>query len=299
MKRWQLPFIGAAFLVFIVNAAPFSMKNAPAFFKPKVVYGNDDRKNVYEVDDPVWLQNADSTVALFRPSRLETQGPVTKLLTMPFGTGMNLCPNEPFYNEEYGAACSGFLIAPNLIASAGHCLATQGACDQTRVVFGFSVKADGHLPKTVPTSDVYTCKKLIHSIVNNDGEDFAIAELDRPVVGHSPVQLRLQGAPSPGDPLVVMGHPSGLPLKISDNARVRELQDQYLTSNLDTFGGNSGSPVFNAQTGEVEGILVRGESDYIFQNGCRATNNCADSGCRGEDVTLTKQILPHIPPALF
>ncbi|WP_420540401.1 S46 family peptidase (plasmid) [Paenibacillus polymyxa] len=33
----------------------------------------------------------------------------------------------------------------------------------------------------------------------------------------------------------------------------------FFVANLDTYGGNSGSPVFNSDTHEVEGILVRGE----------------------------------------
>ena len=36
----------------------------------------------------------------------------------------------------------------------------------------------------------------------------------------------------------------------------------YFTANLDTYRGNSGSPVFNAITHKVEGVLVRGEQDF-------------------------------------
>ena len=56
-------------------------------------------------------------------------------------------------------------------------------------------------------------------------------------------------------------------------------------ANLDTYGGNSGSAVFNAKTGLVEGILVRGEQDYVQKGDCRVSNVCPADGCRGEDVT--------------
>jgi len=38
---------------------------------------------------------------------------------------------------------------------------------------------------------------------------------------------------------------------------------------------------------EVEGILVRGENDYIYdtKQGCYKSNVCPMNGCRGEDVT--------------
>lgn len=33
---------------------------------------------------------------------------------------------------------------------------------------------------------------------------------------------------------------------------------------LDSFSGNSSSPVFNSDTGIVEGLMVRGNDDYKF-----------------------------------
>ncbi len=74
--------------------------------------------------------------------------------------------------------------------------------------------------------------------------------------------------------LVVIGRPSGLPTKVADGAQVRSVNDVFLVANLDTYGGNSGSAVFNAVTGVVEGILVRGDTDYVYnaQLGCRVSN---------------------------
>jgi V8-like Glu-specific endopeptidase len=75
-----------------------------------------------------------------------------------------------------------------------------------------------------------------------------------------------------------MGHPSGLPMKYADGAKVFGNFDNYFSTNLDTFGGNSGSPVFNAKTNEVVGILVRGDIDYIegeFEGRtCMRVNTC-------------------------
>jgi V8-like Glu-specific endopeptidase len=87
---------------------------------------------------------------------------------------------------------------------------------------------------------------------------------------------------------VVIGHPTGLPTKVSAGANVRSVNDVYFVANLDTFGGNSGSAVFNAETGEIEGILVRGERDYRYNSarGCYVPNTCVNLGCRGEDSTL-------------
>ncbi len=83
-------------------------------------------------------------------------------------------------------------------------------------------------------------------------------------------------------------------MKIAGGAKIRSVRDQYFIANLDTYGGNSGSAVFNSSTGEVEGILVRGEVDYIFDNGCRRSKKCTNDGCRGEDVTRIKQTFSYL-----
>jgi hypothetical protein len=94
-------------------------------------------------------------------------------------------------------------------------------------------------------------------------------------------------------PIVVIGHPSGLPTKIAGGAKVRDnSNDIFFSANLDTFGGNSGSAVFNEKSGEVVGILVRGENDYVNDKDreCQVVNKCADNECRGEDVTRIENI---------
>jgi V8-like Glu-specific endopeptidase len=71
--------------------------------------------------------------------------------------------------------------------------------------------------------------------------------------------------------LVVIGHPSGLPQKVSDDGQIlNNKEEDFFVTNLDTFGGNSGSPVVDLNSGMIEGILVRGEEDYIydFKKGC-------------------------------
>lgn len=71
-------------------------------------------------------------------------------------------------------------------------------------------------------------------------------------------------------------------------AQVRNnTNDSYFVANLDIYGGNSGSSVLNAATGRVEGILVRGEADFVHNGGCYVSAVCPTTGCRGEDVTRT------------
>ena len=118
------------------------------------------------------------------------------------------------------------------------------------------------------------------------GADWALIRLDRKVTGHEPLKYDTSDSVKNGDPLVVIGHPAGLPTKVAGGATVRDASPKgYFVANLDTYGGNSGSAVFNAKTGVIVGILVRGENDYVYKDGCSVSNVCPSTGCRGEDVT--------------
>ena len=68
------------------------------------------------------------------------------------------------------------------------------------------------------------------------------------------------------------------------------MNNVFFSANLDTYGGNSGSAVFNAVNGQIEGILVRGATDYVSRGGCRVSNRISNSSGRGEDVTLITNI---------
>lgn len=260
---------------------------------PDVIYGNDDRLDLYQVENTRLREAADSTVALFQASQVSATG---ALSVRPYGTGMSLCPDEPFYEQVNGAFCSGSLIAPDVIMTAGHCIRSESACQGTKFVFGFAVKSKGVNPTSVPPGEVYGCKKLIASEVVGTGADYALVKLDRPVTNHRPLKFNRAGDPANGTPVLVIGHPAGLPVKIAGGSKVRDASPGgYFVANLDTYGGNSGSAVFNATNLNVEGILVRGENDYVWRGSCRVSQVCADDGCRGEDVTKMSSVLPHIP----
>ena len=127
------------------------------------------------------------------------------------------------------------------------------------------------------------------------GADYAVVELDRPVTGRSPLMFRTSGQISDNAGLVVIGHPSGIPTKVAGGANVRSQDNGFFVANLDTYGGNSGSAVFNSQSGVVEGILVRGERDFVYQGNCKVSKVCENESCRGEDVTRITEAAPHIP----
>ena len=71
-------------------------------------------------------------------------------------------------------------------------------------------------------------------------------------------------------------------------------QLEVFVSNLDAYTGSSGSPVFNSSH-IVEGILSRGERDFIEVQQCNRSLVCPNTGCRGEDCTRVTEFAKLIP----
>lgn len=261
----------------------------------RVIYGDDNRKEVYEAN-PFWQRKADSTVGLFNQRDLSDKGDGTyKVGGSHYGNSYNLCSDEPFREQQSAAFCSGSLVGHNLILTAGHCVRSQTSCENTKFVFGFGYNYAGKDLTSVKALDVYSCKKLLARKEYSSGADYAVIELDRSVIGHEVLEVNRNGVVEKGDSLVVIGHPAGIPTKVADGASVRNVKAEHFQANLDTYGGNSGSAVFNEKTGLIEGILVRGAQDFIYANGCRKSNVCPNEGCYGEDVTRIDQVTAFIP----
>jgi V8-like Glu-specific endopeptidase len=230
------------------------------------------------------------------------------LLSDPMGN--QVCADEKFANQPLLPDCSGFLIAEDLLATAGHCLMDPGRvvknqmteyCNEYQWIFDYETK-NGQVEslESVDRNKIYSCKRVV--IAKLDGDvDYAIIQLDRKVTDRAPLKLRKKGKISVGQSIFVIGHPSGLPKKYAGGAEViQNKSKEYFSTNLDTFGGNSGSPVFNADSLEVEGILVRGKMDYVdseYQGEyCLRPNRCnrAGSACTEDDDMIDGEQVTRI-----
>jgi V8-like Glu-specific endopeptidase len=259
-------------------------------------YGTDDRRDTYELSGQD-LADADSVVALFHSSRVyDLWDGTSALLVDKYGEECNLCPSEQFREQPTGAFCSGVLVAPDLIATAGHCIKDENIAD-IRFVFGYRM-LDADTPDIVITnSDIYSGAEVIAwQVDDTTAADWALVRLDRAVVNHRVARIRESGSISDGQALHIIGHSMGLPAKFAGNASVRDNQYRAVfVSNLDAYPGNSGSPVFNSTTHEVEGILLGGEGGELVKQGdCFVTRVCPDDGCSGKYSTRTTEFAEYI-----
>jgi len=188
------------------------------------------------------------------------------------------CEDQKFaLTQKAVAACTAFYLGDNRVATAGHCFAKDRASDYY-LVFDYKADSRGVMTKTIAAKNVYALKKkLIKKVFKeNSGpmQDFAIAETKRPILNRSAVVLSSEGRVKIGTPLFTLGYPLGQPLKYQPGSVVTRV-DPYRNSfehQLDTFAGNSGSPIFNAHTNEVVGIHVRSSSGSWQNNPEQACN---------------------------
>lgn len=211
----------------------------------------------------------------------------------------NVCIDEPYAHQRANPeSCTGFLVAPNILATAGHCAVDDGRafdditiqCSNYSWLFDYELEDDGKASlKGQSSSRLYHCKRVIAAIsdyrIKNPianrpyGHDFALIELDRAVTDRPHLKFDTQ-KPVIGDLLSLIGHPLGLPQKISLSGRVNQTFHPYFfEASTDAFSGSSGSPVINKKGGVV-GIVVRGPDNFYYDESknCNRLNTCNDDG---------------------
>jgi len=279
----------------------------------KVIYGQDDRQEPYTITSDNILKLIQADVAIVFKDDLTQNVDGNWRLTSSYyyyyqncGDSSELCSDEPFLGQRLAPFCSGFLIANNdntsRIATAGHCVSYAG-CDQMAFIFDYYLPnslTDSPQVVSIPEDNVFFCANFQYQL--DSASDWGVVELDRYVPNREALPLRQSGEVDEGTPLIMVGHPSGLPAKVDDGASVKTLHSTYFSANTDSYGGNSGSMVVNTMTWEVEGILVRGNKDFVYDaaNGCCRSNVCSDeTGCPDfEDITKVSEIVKYVTEPL-
>lgn len=174
---------------------------------------------------------------------------------------------------EYGG--TAVLIAQDVLLTAKHNLVDEAGrwldTSELRFVFGFE-KEDAIWGTNFHEERIFEGKLLKYGEGRRD--DWALIRLEpNSITGRFPegVPFKLNSSsshPNAQDPLVLAGHPLGLPLKLVLMGRyIDRLTRSSFWTSFDAFKGNSGSPILNINTGLIEGIVTGGEIDFAQENG--------------------------------
>jgi hypothetical protein len=227
---------------------------------------NDYRMDYYSVPEIKAKKNADCVAAIMYKDNLINEKDGTSALKVKnYGEVFNLCEEEPFRDEPIlaGRVCSGFLVKEDIIATAGHFVNDRNVRD-LRIVFGYRKESSStsyEWLKQIRSNNIYKGVEIIGRVLNRTGDrsDWALVQLDREVEGRE-VAVLSKDEVAYLQPVYVIGHPVGLPLKYAAGACVRGIARAYFVADLDVYMGNSGSPVFSSETHEVIGMVVRDDT---------------------------------------
>lgn len=213
----------------------------------------------------------------------------------------DLNPTEKFLEEPaFGFSTAFFVGGPknNLLLTAAHCVNEINDFKNARFIFDFhnankectfEKEEKGEIGELrIRKNKVYAFKKIVAMGDEGFKGDWALIKVEKEgdekkkelrkaqvITDRSPLQLDLDKILRGNEPLHMLGHPEGLPMKIADNAIVTAKEKRhFFKANLDGFCGNSGSPVINE--GKVVGIFIAGFDDYKVKNGILEPQHYSD-----------------------
>jgi V8-like Glu-specific endopeptidase len=173
-----------------------------------------------------------------------------------FGTGFLVGLKDNTLNTKY-------------FVTAAHCLCDKNKqldpneIKKTRVVFDFYVNGRGTCNEVF--KDVYEIKKVVNFKYDSKA-DWALVKLSKKVPDRPPLKMADDSLCKLKDPVYMLGYPNGLPIKVTHSGNITYQNPDSIETNLPSFEGSSGSPLFNID-GKVLGLHVSGyKNDYFIDS---------------------------------
>lgn len=273
-------------------------------FSYAAIHGEDERFLVNKKESSLHYKYVRAVAAQLREPLLKENGRLN-IQWKSLQKHVNLCADQRFAQLPTFSRCTGFLVAPDLLVTAGHCVNDEKDCRERQWVFTSEMNWKSEA-LFVKESETFRCKKIISRKKNQFSKnDYALIQIDKTFPSRPHLNFRREGKVGIDAKTIVIGHPTGLPLMVAAVGEILENKSLFLfKTNHDTFFGNSGSPVINTETGLVEGILTDGELDYYKPEGknCLVNKLCSHRGddCKKENVvriTVIPELAPGMTPA--
>ncbi len=262
------------------------------------IYGRDDRELISNKSDKKIQELSKSIALIITVDHMDIGMFRTTINATNSQETLNMCVSERFVTAPAIPGCTGFLVGPNIMASAGHCFQTEDDCANKKIIFDVEAKKQSRKGYSVSSSTVYSCSRIISNSYDPsrpDLQDYALIELDRAPKRRVPLKLNLSKKIADNEKVFMIGHPFGMPLMLSPKGTVaNNSNDLQFSAALDSFEGNSGSPVFNAKTFEVEGILVNGQQDLVQDPKIECYRNAVYDGSGAEGVFRASELAPFL-----
>ena len=180
-----------------------------------------------------------------------------------------------FIEGGFARSCTGFLIAPDLLATNEHCINSAETCLSMTAVFGYEFDPQNRLVM----GPQLRCAGYDETLGTFDLDVSVVRPTRSPGPEYVPVEITT-GITTPEGPLFIIQHPGSQPKQVSFINCAAVQMNVYgrapgsdFTHTCDTAGGSSGSPVFNAVgalvgvhhfgfMGDIDGIWTENRSTH-------------------------------------
>jgi hypothetical protein len=236
-----------------------------------VIYGDVDIHELYETSAEIRALARERVGMLAPRDAIDEAGAQPSLKGTPWGEVVGACSDQPMMDQFSVGYCSVTLVAPDLAATAYHCLGWLG-CDELAVIRSYQFEAEAQLEPFDTDADVRFCTEFLTPALEPGAPPPEIGwiRLSRPF---PPFQATLPVVDvGLGTPVMALAHLGGVPLKLLDAASVQDEQvaegARVLWTNLDSFHGASGGPVLT-ENRELAAIVAGGAPDFVpTEAGC-------------------------------
>lgn len=260
-----------------------------------VIYGEDSRQDLPTSSLTAQARATAVFISQFDLKPLESGA--FSFRKIKLRAGYPLCEDERFLDQYLVGKCTGVLIGPHHVLTAGHCFLTDKDCSEIQITFGFNFEKSrrGFLNK----EDLYSCRRVLFQSPSGSSSysGTALIELDRRVTDANPVKIATAPTLAANEIVYNYSYPLGLPLKGDIGKIVKnDPRQPFFEVAIDTFSGSSGSGLFN-QNGELIGILDNGAEDFLEEDirrvqtsgGCLNFHRCHHNSCTTHERFLKIQ----------
>lgn len=226
----------------------------------------------------------------------------------PFNT---ICHIGRDFGNNRWAGCSGILIAPRLVLTAGHCLfshrrggppgrirITPGRADRETAPFGSLISNQFYVPREYINARSVTERKnfdygfiVLPRKFRGIDHFFSLHALSPEVLKKSPAHRLITIAGYPGD------RPIGTMWRHSE--QIKKMTPRRLLYTVDTCPGHSGSPIWQLNPRNKKGYIIGIHTSGILDKqgrsyGCNKGAVLAPPGLLNSGVRVTAEVINNI-----
>ncbi len=229
----------------------------------------------------------------------------TKGWTKRIRYNTDICDGADYLGQQTGGGASAVLVGPNKVLTAKHTVPEKGDCKARWFVFDHFQKGLNN-PPVDPTGGAHTITFAAENVYKCKGwteipnEDLVVLTLDRNVEnGRRPLKINRDGGTlESGTPVVSMGHPQSLPMKIDEGAVVSHASPNALiSSSIHAALRTSGSMLVDRTRGVVSGIVAYTANWFICPSDlacCTDNPTWFNTFPRAVDISLAVDYVPQI-----